>query len=80
MAILIRKLALILALGVIVATAVAQTDELAPGSPRLINPVDLVKLLQAPDGPEAVDPERGSVSYLYAGAHSGFRVHRGGFG
>jgi len=68
MAILIRKLALMLALGVIVATAVAQTDELAPGSPQLINPEDLVKLLQAPIGQKPLILNVGP-SLIYMQAH-----------
>jgi len=47
---LVKKFALILVLGLIAATAVAQPDELAPGSSQLINPEQLVNLLQSSTG------------------------------
>jgi thiosulfate/3-mercaptopyruvate sulfurtransferase len=47
---LFKHLALILVLGLIAATAVAQPDELAPGSAQLINPEQMVNLLQLSSG------------------------------
>ena len=44
----IRRFALLLALGVITTTVAAQSDELAPGGAQLINPEDLLKVLQSP--------------------------------
>ena len=47
---ILAKLALILTLGILAATSAAAQSEFAPGSAQLIDPEDLVKILQAPKG------------------------------
>jgi thiosulfate/3-mercaptopyruvate sulfurtransferase len=44
------RVALILVLGLAAATAAVAQSELEPGSAQLINPEDLLKVLQAPNG------------------------------
>ena len=77
---LFGKFAVILILGLVAVTATVAQSELAPGSAQLINPEDLVNILQAAQGREATDPERRSFSSVYAGAHSRLGVHRAGLG
>lgn len=50
MANLFKHLVLFLVFGLVATTAVAQPDELAPGSAQLINPQEMVQLLQSPRG------------------------------
>lgn len=64
----LAKLTFILALGIITATAALAQSELAPGSAQLINPEDLVKLLQVPKGEKPLILNVGP-SLLYMQAH-----------
>lgn len=62
------RLALILALMLVGATASVAQSELAPGSAQLINPEDLVRILQAPTGQKPLILNVGP-SLLYMQAH-----------
>jgi thiosulfate/3-mercaptopyruvate sulfurtransferase len=68
MTLVLKKFALILALGVLAATGIAQSDELAPGSAQLIDPEGLLKLLQAPTGEKPLILNVGP-SLIYMQAH-----------
>lgn len=66
-------LSLIFTLGLLVATAQAQwaqspSTELAPGSPQLINPDELLKLIQSPKGEKPLVLSVGPM-VLYMQAH-----------
>jgi thiosulfate/3-mercaptopyruvate sulfurtransferase len=62
------KLVLILTLGLAAVAAAVAQSELAPGSAQLINPEELVKLLQAPAGDKPLILNVGP-SLLYMQAH-----------
>ena len=62
------KFALILTLGLAAVPAAVAQSELAPGNAQLINPEDLVKLLQAPKGDKPLILNVGP-SLLYMQAH-----------
>ena len=62
------RLALIVALGLAIATAALAQSELAPGSAQLINPEDLLKIIQAPKGEKPLILNVGP-SLLYMQAH-----------
>jgi len=47
---IVIRLALVLTLGLAAVASARAQSELAPGSPQLINPEDLVKVLQSPKG------------------------------
>jgi len=62
------RIALILALGLAAATAAQAQSELAPGSAQLINPEDLLKVIQAPKGEKPLILNVGP-SLLFMQAH-----------
>jgi thiosulfate/3-mercaptopyruvate sulfurtransferase len=62
------RLALILALGLATATAALAQSELAPGSAQLLNPEDLLKIIQAPKGEKPLILNVGP-SLLFMQAH-----------
>ncbi len=68
MSILLRNVLVSLVLATIAVTAVAQTDELAPGSAQLISPENLVGLLQSPAGAKPLILNIGP-SLIYMQAH-----------
>ena len=65
---ILAKFALSLALCLVVITSALAQSELAPGSAQLINPEDLVKLVQAPQGERPLILNVGP-SLLYMQAH-----------
>ena len=65
---ILAKLALILTLGILAATSAPAQSEFAPGSAQLIDPEDLVKILQAPKGERPLILNVGP-SLLYMQAH-----------
>lgn len=64
----LAKLALLLTLGILTATAASAQSELAPGSAQLINPEDLLRILQAPKEEKPLILNVGP-SLLYMQAH-----------
>jgi thiosulfate/3-mercaptopyruvate sulfurtransferase len=68
MTLVLKQFVLIFALGALVGTAFAQNDELAPGSVPLINPEDLLEVLQAPTGVKPLILNVGP-SLIYMQAH-----------
>jgi rhodanese-related sulfurtransferase len=62
------RFALILALSLAAVTAAVARAELAPGSPQLINPEDLLKIIQAPKGEKPLILNVGP-SLLFMQAH-----------
>jgi thiosulfate/3-mercaptopyruvate sulfurtransferase len=65
---ILGKFAAILMLGLVAVTASQAESELVPGSPQLINPEDLVKILQAPKEERPLILNVGP-SLLYMQAH-----------
>ena len=65
---ILAKVVLILTLGILAATCAPAQSTLAPGSAQLIDPEDLVKILQAPKGERPLILNVGP-SLLYMQAH-----------